>query len=576
MSRQEDLIEANNRGLLTGQVKEDFDLAVSKGLISIEFDPEGSGYDYKSARDVGLEPDETGHWPSRNPQTGQLLKGRGHETFSLTEQGEKEAGFEIFKGEDDKYYSKKIEQPQFDIPTITESILKQYDAGTLTDRKVAILDQLKKRGAFDAPQYNVKGLKESAEYAGETISNIPGSAYRVGEDIYTAVRHPIETAKGVGKLALGGIQKLVPGEQGFEYIAEDFGEMVKERYGSVENIAESFKKDPVGVAGDFATLLTGVGAGLKFAKLGKFGEAVSKVGASLEPMTGVGKIAKGAVKKGLMTAYRAKSPADIYQSAVKFSTTLNEVERLKLADTALKSGIMPTYEGLQKAWGKVNDLNTKITDLIDKAQETGKKITVKGLFKEFDDLELKALSDSSLPIDAAEAIEKVKYQITEANNLIDRKALTPKEAQRLKQKTYKELEQYYKKNLETPPTAEARKSVARQARLFLEEVIPEIKQLNRAEGDYLALINALDRPVSRISNRDLFGIGVPIKATAGGALGGKVGAAVGTAFGVLDNPKVKARLAIMLHNMEKQGIILSPKSSATLSAIYGASKAETK
>jgi hypothetical protein len=71
------------------------------------FDPEGTGYDYESAKSAGLSQDETGHWPSRNPKTGQILKGRGHETFSLTEQGEKEAGYKIEKGSDGKYYSQK-------------------------------------------------------------------------------------------------------------------------------------------------------------------------------------------------------------------------------------------------------------------------------------------------------------------------------------------------------------------------------------------------------------------------------------------------------------------------------------
>jgi len=35
MSRQDDLIEANNRGLLTGKVKEDFDMAVERGIITL-------------------------------------------------------------------------------------------------------------------------------------------------------------------------------------------------------------------------------------------------------------------------------------------------------------------------------------------------------------------------------------------------------------------------------------------------------------------------------------------------------------------------------------------------------------
>ena len=74
-----------------------------------EFDPEGSGYDYRAAEECGLGPDDKGHWPSRCPQSGQLLKGRKHETWKLLQEDEKEKGYTIFKGENGKYYSEKNE-----------------------------------------------------------------------------------------------------------------------------------------------------------------------------------------------------------------------------------------------------------------------------------------------------------------------------------------------------------------------------------------------------------------------------------------------------------------------------------
>lgn len=59
------------------------------------FDPDGSGYDYEGARRAGLTPDASGHWPSRDPSTGTLLKGRRHPTFHKTERGEYDAGYAI-------------------------------------------------------------------------------------------------------------------------------------------------------------------------------------------------------------------------------------------------------------------------------------------------------------------------------------------------------------------------------------------------------------------------------------------------------------------------------------------------
>ena len=72
------------------------------------FDPEGAGYDYDAARKAGLGPDATGHWPSRDPATGAILKGRQHPTWDLTEKGERDAGNAIYS-RDGRYYSGTID-----------------------------------------------------------------------------------------------------------------------------------------------------------------------------------------------------------------------------------------------------------------------------------------------------------------------------------------------------------------------------------------------------------------------------------------------------------------------------------
>ena len=72
-----------------------------------KFNPEGSGYDYDAAKTCGLAADSTGHWPSRCPSSGQILKGKKHQTWTLTEEEEKKVGYTITKGKDGKYYSKE-------------------------------------------------------------------------------------------------------------------------------------------------------------------------------------------------------------------------------------------------------------------------------------------------------------------------------------------------------------------------------------------------------------------------------------------------------------------------------------
>uniref|UniRef100_A0A6M3KJE4 Uncharacterized protein n=1 Tax=viral metagenome TaxID=1070528 RepID=A0A6M3KJE4_9ZZZZ len=72
-----------------------------------KFDPEGSGYDYSTALSTGLKPDKNGHWPSRDPKSGLLLKGRKHKTWDLLLLGEAEAGYVVYRGKDGRWYSKK-------------------------------------------------------------------------------------------------------------------------------------------------------------------------------------------------------------------------------------------------------------------------------------------------------------------------------------------------------------------------------------------------------------------------------------------------------------------------------------
>lgn len=75
---------------------------------SPSFDPEGADYDMASAVKAGLKPDKTGHWPSRDPKSGLILKGAKHKTFRLTEEAEAKAGYKIQKGDDGRYYSHKM------------------------------------------------------------------------------------------------------------------------------------------------------------------------------------------------------------------------------------------------------------------------------------------------------------------------------------------------------------------------------------------------------------------------------------------------------------------------------------
>ncbi len=69
------------------------------------FDPEGSGFDHEGARRAGIGPNASGHFPSRVPETGLILKGRKHPTFNKTLRAERARGLIVRKGKGGRYFS---------------------------------------------------------------------------------------------------------------------------------------------------------------------------------------------------------------------------------------------------------------------------------------------------------------------------------------------------------------------------------------------------------------------------------------------------------------------------------------
>jgi hypothetical protein len=74
-------------------------------MPKVGFDPESDSYDYGSAKQRGLQAGEDGHWPSRDPETGMLLKGRRHKTFQKGVDVDRGMGYRLEKRDDGRYYT---------------------------------------------------------------------------------------------------------------------------------------------------------------------------------------------------------------------------------------------------------------------------------------------------------------------------------------------------------------------------------------------------------------------------------------------------------------------------------------
>lgn len=416
---------------------------------------------------------------------------------------------------------------------------------------------------FDNPKTSwADALKES-------VSNIPESAVNYGKNLITPFIHPIETAKGAGKLISGLAGKLMPDEVTLpsgkilktntenEQFVNTLWEGIKERYGSEDALKKTVSKDPVGIIVDLATLAIPAGKAMQAAgassgvgALSKAGKLVSKTGAAMEPLN----IGTSAIRKTISTLTPEDLPSKLYQSAAKFSTILTKEQRERLSVVALKNDVVPNVKGLDQLRNKISGINDQVTQIIDDIQQSGQTIPIDRLFNEFQTLETDFLKYSGDPISSVKAINKVKEDIIEANQKLSRTELTAKEAQKLKQTIYKELEKEYNKLQTLPAKVEAQMAVARGAKEALEEIVPEIKQLNAKESELINLNNAIERVAARIGNRDVMGIGVPIKGGLGGIVGGYEGASMGLILGMLDTPQIKSRLAIALNKLKRNGI----------------------
>lgn len=193
----------------------------------------------------------------------------------------------------------------------------------------------------------------------KATGNIPSSAINLGKSLTNAVLNPIDTAKGIGKVAMGGVQKLIPGEQAQESDFNNFANALEERYGSLENLQRTATNDPFGFGTDIVTSVMG-GAGL--------------VGKGAEVSSAISKTGKLVTTPIVKTADKL---ADITKSTTKFATSqatgLNPetISELIKNPEAFKSSKLPS--------------RTEITDSVSQSLDT-RLSELSGLGKEYQTL----------------------------------------------------------------------------------------------------------------------------------------------------------------------------------------------
>jgi hypothetical protein len=291
-----------------------------------------------------------------------------------------------------------------------------------------------------------------SEVLTRALTNAPKSATEFGRNIYEAVAHPIRTAEGVADLAAGTLRNITP-EHIAEWIdkadwnpdareravetANAVGHLYKSRYGSSEGFKEAVSTDPVGVASDLATLISG-GSSLasKTGALAKATELAEKAGVSpealatagkvaenLNPVTATGNVASGVGKPllGALTGVGSENIANAAKAGFSGDTSFVNQMRGNAPINAPLDAARANLSVMRQ--NRSNAYRSGMTDItgdksvlsfndIDKALQDAKdSISFKGKAK--DDVALQHLDDLSKEVNAWRNLDPAEYHTPE-------------------------------------------------------------------------------------------------------------------------------------------------------------------
>jgi hypothetical protein len=478
---------------------------------------------------------------------------------------------------------------------------KDYKNAYQTYRDAGQIDKAKKV----AKQFQAFKQKQSqpVEYKPmESVRNFFPSLGGVVSDIGSAVMSPIDTGKAVLNLGNSAITNAgqmmqdalpesfvsnmnrlentltgrdLPTENAKDYqrpnqeAGEAFAGMLDDRYGSMDALKTTAMEDPAGLLLDLSSILTGGGttAAKVGGKVGAMGQKVADVGRFIDPITGAVKAPVAAIEK--ITGKPISTY--LYESAMKPSTTLTPDARKNLLETAMDLNARPNVKSVEKLKRQQQGVFDEISEIENSAgaKAFGDFVDNSELFTGIPEVAAKYAPPSTTARADLNSIAKVMQDQLDSIEAmgISGSRLSIDDLTKIKRNIYEKVkfDEGQLAGRMDRPTERTYKAIARAAKEQLEIYIPEVKELNKLYGDIAQVQKKLQIPASnRIGNRDLIGIGAPIKAGAGAAMSGSVGAAAGVLAGLMDTPSIKASLGINARRAGK--VVRDPATSGILRA----------
>ncbi len=423
------------------------------------------------------------------------------------------------------------------------------------------------RGEEGTSPILARGIAQ-AMFMRESARNFPASAMRQVWDLVDVLSSPKQSAKALGELATGLIQKLTPGEQEYEHHVDVVVDDLKASYGDRRLLEETVRSDLAKVIGDITTAVIPakvpvniLAKGGRLSTVKRIADATTTGMSALEPTT---MIQKG-MRFGFDTVVSQKRIHRLYQSAAKLQG-IKLKKRRTVTQAALDNAIKLNMDGWDKLVGTISDIGESVDALAAAKTIQGQTTSIKTLLKGIGKLRKSVRYSTGDPISVKKALDKARKEIILANTELVGgrrvlKEMTPSEVNTFKKSLYAEVSSVYDNFKSSPLTKKQKVLIARNAMEWLEHIEPEIKRLNKKAAPLIELREAIEARIGNMANADLTDMGIAVRSAVGAKMGGQVGAAGGMALGILDKAAIKSRIAILLNSMQRKGIRISPTST---------------
>jgi hypothetical protein len=528
-----------------------------------------------------------------------------------------------------------------DIFTREQLIQKQTELGVAPVRTTTTTPTTSSNlGTGFTPTFESNVDDSLVKSAAKTVGNTPKSLFQLGKDVFTAVTNPIDTAKTVVTLAKGvggkaaektlegtdigqtilqkmsdvrvsrGLNPLQKDQTGRIQaqntpeieVANKVGDYFNARYGSLDNFKQAAVEDPAGVLSDIASIVSGVGAGVKAtgvtARLGNvadIGQTIQRVGGTLEPVSavtksvgaGVGTVANTTLGRAVAEATPTGSRIAEGQVVKALDLTQGDVARIaqktgnNITDFMVRNDVFKeTPEQIAMALDDLKEV--RMADVRTPIAQ------VKTIYKKTDIPRVAdALTTVQQSIDGVPGLENT---LKEVNTLLAKPNYTLNDVQRAKEILDANSSIFNRMgDARQTATAEGLANIRTELRAFIETEVKkntgvDIKPLNNDVATAVEISNAIENRLTRNQTRQVASVFDGILGfTAWGATGDPfIAAGIVLSKKLAETPSFRIALARTLSATPVEDIsrwadevssgIISPETKQSLSQIIETAK----